>query len=572
MKKYLLLLLYTTFVIPFYSQDENAYPKCNEKEDPEYTIQGTLKTSSSTFPLIEVQPTRWVNVGDMGEISKRFETELFGGSISGWFVIGTVEIIEIKKDYLKFKVLQEEATLTINEKKQNQFKKGKTVKFSKYNYPIKRNIVEKWSSGKLKKKGEKICDTKVGKWEYFYYSGELKKIREYNDNGILDGQQKTFYENGNTKEVFYYKNGLLQGDNSFWYDNGNKKAEYVYDNGKKHGTNRLWYKNGNLKFVGRYKDNVLEKYPGKTYYENGGVQIFNHFDSSLNLVVKKVFYEDASLKYLNYYKQLPDTLISVGVSKSFFENGDLHKEIHYNLFGAIDSSFLYSEYGYLEEKLVVLNNVSYKNWYYSNGKIKQTSLINYSSDNDFLEFKEIYKAYYQNGQLAYEKNYHNSYKEGKWIAYYEDGSKMYIKYFSHDKKIGKWILWDENGKKTKINYNKKNKLNPNKLMVGTWSYESIDYYDLGGNRNVDLSELEYNLKSWMKSVFEKKGVFYTKGFKSLSGKWYFEGDYYYEKSILSDDFKAYKYEFLDKNTLKISKTLYIEDDLYRYELVMKKEN
>ena len=47
----------------------------------------------------------------------------------------------------------------------------------------------------------------------------------------LDGEQKKWHNNGNTKGTWYYKNDVLHGILTEWYSNGNLKHKKKYDNG-----------------------------------------------------------------------------------------------------------------------------------------------------------------------------------------------------------------------------------------------------------------------------------------------------------------------------------------------------
>ncbi len=57
---------------------------------------------------------------------------------------------------------------------------------------------------------------KIGKWKYWYVSGELKQTEPW-DKGVLNGEKKLYSESGNIIETVYYKNGseVFSEDKSF---------------------------------------------------------------------------------------------------------------------------------------------------------------------------------------------------------------------------------------------------------------------------------------------------------------------------------------------------------------------
>ena len=54
-------------------------------------------------------------------------------------------------------------------------------------------------------------------------------------------KKTTYYENGNKEEEYWInKNGRLEGEYKSWHENGNKGAECNYKNGKFEGEFRSW--------------------------------------------------------------------------------------------------------------------------------------------------------------------------------------------------------------------------------------------------------------------------------------------------------------------------------------------
>jgi antitoxin component YwqK of YwqJK toxin-antitoxin module len=98
-------------------------------------------------------------------------------------------------------------------------------------------------------------------------NGVTLKISEYKD-GILNGNELTFYENGNLKEERWYINGSKEGEHKGWWENGKLRfvfkndvfdgsvmqwnidgmlfSEFNYLNGQEEGLQRAWFPNGDV--------------------------------------------------------------------------------------------------------------------------------------------------------------------------------------------------------------------------------------------------------------------------------------------------------------------------------------
>jgi len=124
----------------------------------------------------------------------------------------------------------------------------------------------------------------------YYPSGELKREDEYNNGVIvrsieydLNGKQTqrteyTYGANGRSVEYRYYLdiiqrqtpflNGLKDGLEKHYYDNGNVQWEREYKNGKRIGARRDFYENGKLMRESGYNDE--EKFGFVRGYDEDG--------------------------------------------------------------------------------------------------------------------------------------------------------------------------------------------------------------------------------------------------------------------------------------------------------------
>ena len=188
----------------------------------------------------------------------------------------------------------------------------------------------------------------------------------------------------------------------------------VDEKGMKQGYWQKYYPNGMLMYKGEFKNNIPVG-TMKRYYESGGIQAIIRIDSTGDYAKAQLFYEDSELSAEGgFYKMQKD---SVWKYYSYY------------------SGALVSEETYSKGKKV-----------------------------------GVHKSFYENGQVSEETEWHNDYKEGKWIQYFPDGKvKMrtthnynmvngrYYFYYDHGlmmilgnfvdhKRHGPWAFSDKNGK------------------------------------------------------------------------------------------------------------------------------
>jgi antitoxin component YwqK of YwqJK toxin-antitoxin module len=157
---------------------------------------------------------------------------------------------------------------------------------------------EKWKNGKDKSSGAYKYDVpvsanaskedlskissqlvKVGKWQYWFETGQLQAEENYTD-GQRSGIQKTWHPNGkpesvvdlNTKKATYwFDNGQKQSEGAvlsnmaptgrwtMWHSNGQKNAEGAYNAaGNKDGVWQFWDSNGQLTGQQTYKNGIAQ--------------------------------------------------------------------------------------------------------------------------------------------------------------------------------------------------------------------------------------------------------------------------------------------------------------------------
>ena len=174
-----------------------------------------------------------------------------------------------------------------------------------------------------------------------YYKDNIKEIGHwkdgkqnglfqlYTEEGILvddasfkegerDGLTKQFYsDTGKLRVLGNYKNGVLAGEFKAYYPNGNLQGEVTYKNGEMNGEFKEYHENKNIRLSGNYK-NSLQEGEWKSYLEDGTLEtIVNYKDGELN-GLKEDFYKNGNVWTRQEFKNNDLD----GVYEVYYENGN----------------------------------------------------------------------------------------------------------------------------------------------------------------------------------------------------------------------------------------------------------
>ena len=108
-----------------------------------------------------------------------------------------------------------------------------------------------------------------GEEKSYYQSGKLRSVGSFK-HGILDGIVTGYYEDGTIQVRAIYDNGVKQGRVIHYYPNGSKQLEAFYTDDKFDGVRSTWYENGKPMETMPYSKGIAHG-TGRTYYETGGV-------------------------------------------------------------------------------------------------------------------------------------------------------------------------------------------------------------------------------------------------------------------------------------------------------------
>ena len=211
-----------------------AHSQCDSSA---YEVSGKLSTNTSRTVEVMLDDRNGMipGPGQIVNLNKHFESNLFGFKSTGWLDIAKAEAIEYdeQNNKVKLKVLEEHSEMTINGSKKNHFERGNIVKMSWKTAPIIEQKFEVIDNDTLAR-GELLCGYRHGIWRYYYRNGQLQEQDNYY-MGKPDGEYTAWYEGGEIKETGSYDKGERNGAMTLYYISGQPKKIVNYKGGMKDG-------------------------------------------------------------------------------------------------------------------------------------------------------------------------------------------------------------------------------------------------------------------------------------------------------------------------------------------------
>ena len=104
--------------------------------------------------------------------------------------------------------------------------------------------------------GEMLDGKRYKQWNYYYNSGKVKEISNYNVDGELDGELITYDEYGTLVSESNYKNNKIDGRYVEYYYNGNVALQGYYNLGFKDSVWTEFSPSRKISFQKRYKNDL----------------------------------------------------------------------------------------------------------------------------------------------------------------------------------------------------------------------------------------------------------------------------------------------------------------------------
>ena len=245
-----------------------------------------------------------------------------------------------------------------------------------------------------------------GESREYYEEGDIKAVSLFKNN-VADGIFISYYQNGNIKEKHTYKNGNEEGEGLFYYENGQLEEKYFMKNGKLDGEAINYFEDGKIRHKTIYKDDIILE---EEVHENN--EIKKNIFKNEEIVQQDIYTKNKILKATIFFLENEKTKII-----TYHKNGNKQEEV-FSINGLLDGeAFIYYPSGKLENKS-----------FFKDGKREGESL-----------------TYYENGKLKKKILYKNGMKNGIAIVYYENGMIEEKAYFVDDKKENERLYYDKKG-------------------------------------------------------------------------------------------------------------------------------
>ncbi len=170
------------------------------------------------------------------------------------------------------------------------YKNGKFI-FPNTNKPYTGNldvINNDWGVDAVEINRDYVDGVLHGDEKSYYQSGKLKSLGSFK-HGLLDGIVTGYYEDGTIQVRAIYDNGIKQGRVIHYYSNGTKQVETFYTDDEFDGVRSTWYENGKLMELIPYSKGLVHGMV-EIYYESGSV-------------FEEVKYNYGSPKYITTYNE-----------------------------------------------------------------------------------------------------------------------------------------------------------------------------------------------------------------------------------------------------------------------------
>ena len=199
----------------------------------------------------------------------------------------------------------------------------------------------------------------------------LKQYFIFNKNGLLDGESREYYEEGDIKSISHFKNHIPDGVFISYYQNGNMEEKYVYVNGEENGECFSYYENGKLEERYFLKNGEIDG-EAFAYYPSGKLEVKDFFKDGKKEGESIFYHENGNIKQKSTFKngkREGDLFI-------YFPSGKLRQTEKY-INGKIEGEVIeYYESGTIKEKAYFINDKQEKEhfFYDKKGKLIKTDI------------------------------------------------------------------------------------------------------------------------------------------------------------------------------------------------------
>ncbi|WP_158839414.1 toxin-antitoxin system YwqK family antitoxin [Polaribacter sp. L3A8] len=369
---------------------------------------------------------------------------------------------------------------------------------------------------------------RVGKWIWYSSFNKIEETTFYKE-GMLDGKNLMFYENGKKYVDAIFKNDSLQGLYEYFNNKGALVERKYFKYGKIDGLSQSYFSVGEKLLElempyreGKIEGEVLEYYANgdlysKSYYvddKKNGIETTYHYNnnilSEINYVNDelsgryKTFHSNGKPKEIGqtlngYYTGAWRTYYSDGTleSKSFYKKGNLSDFYrYYDTDGKLYYDYIYRKgeliaFTFYNKDATILNEGKKRKgaFYYegfspegnkiteglydvSGGKVGEWKFYTNNSvlknKGNFKDDKIIgeYFTYFKNGKIDNSTTYKENVIDGYYVAYYDNEQMRTQGWYKEGSEHGEWRYYNLDGSLNAINFYHKGLLNGTQESYG----------------------------------------------------------------------------------------------------------
>ncbi len=345
-----------------------------------------------------------------------------------------------------------------------------------------------------------VNDKKEGPSYYFYPTGELREIVEY-ENGKREGKGYEFNRDSVIITVNKFHNDILIE---------RERINRLNKQGEKEGIWRSYYDNGKVKEEETYFNNQLEGF-SKEFDKEGKLISVVKYDGG------KIVQDTISLESDIKFKEEYDSLDRLIFSGAYRENTPVGLHRWFDTEGNVIRSVMYSQEGVkLSEGIVDREGRKQGKWeyLYPSGIVKARGEYTNNYRTGTWEF------YYDSGKKEQDGTYYLGRPNGTWRWYYSNGAIRREEDFQQGNEEGQYIEYNIDGEViTKGTY-------IDGAKDGMWFYNAGDHTE-EGKYVVGLRDGEWK-------------YFFSNGVSAFEGK-YIQGNpdgkhrFYYDNGVLREE-------------------------------------
>ena len=403
---------------------------------------------------------------------------------------------------------------------------------------------------------------KEGIITFYYPNGAVYSKIPYK-NGVLKGEKRIFYLNGDLKEYCNYNKNEVDGLYIDYYENDSIKSEGYYQNGSPVGSWFGYNIDGTLSSQMIYDDNNLISYI-VTYFPNGDKKKESFYKFGLlskiviynnkNEVLKVDHFTDGEGMYRNYY--LNGALQSEGRIR---HNEYIDTLYYYDLNGKVTSFNTYLDgklhgrnYFFTDEKPLEYSDITFVHGeiHGLSNMYKENGVLIHQYNYEYGAYSGEGKSFFDNGKLARTHIHEKNMREDVSVYYAIDGKTVTYKLKYIEDEIIAYAFINKNNKLTDF------------IPISKDTQEIVAYYP-NGQKSIEFKFVNGE-RSGVELLYYPNGKIYRKGNYHLNQyhgeyiKYYSNGNVQMKENNYYDMSHGGYYEYYENGTPKMEGNYYYD--------------